>query len=79
MAKAEPVTPVAPVYRLPDFVFFRHGQHVSHGVACAKCHGDLWTQERIQLVLEMKMKACVDCHRTSRATVTCTACHELSQ
>jgi hypothetical protein len=27
----------------------------------------------------MKMKACVDCHKASHATVTCTACHELSQ
>jgi hypothetical protein len=36
-------------------------------------------QERVQRVLAMKMKACVDCHTAERATVTCTACHELSQ
>jgi glucose dehydrogenase len=77
--KTETITPAAPVYRLPDFVFFRHGQHASNGVACTICHGDLGTQDRIQPVLEMKMKACVDCHRTNHAPVACTACHELSQ
>jgi glucose dehydrogenase len=75
----EAITPTAPVFRLPDFVFFKHGEHVSHGVSCAACHGNVWAQERILPVLEMKMKACVDCHRVRRAAVTCTACHELSQ
>jgi len=27
----------------------------------------------------VKMKACVDCHKESKATVDCTACHELNQ
>ena len=30
-------------------------------------------------VLEMKMRACVDCHKAQRAAVSCTVCHELSQ
>ena len=26
---------------LPDFVYFEHGVHVSSGVQCAECHGDV--------------------------------------
>lgn len=79
LAPSDEIVPTAPVYRLPDFVFFRHDQHVSHPVPCARCHGDVWMQERIQPVLPMKMKACVDCHKVQHAPVTCTTCHELSQ
>jgi hypothetical protein len=72
------ILPPSPVYRLPDFVFFRHSQHVAK-IACSACHGDVWKQDPIVQVLPMKMKACVDCHQTSRVSVTCTICHELSQ
>jgi formate-dependent nitrite reductase cytochrome c552 subunit len=73
------IVPQSPVYRLPDFVFFSHRKHEARGIACAHCHGDVWTQDQIRPVLQMKMKACVACHQTSRAKVTCTVCHELSQ
>jgi quinoprotein glucose dehydrogenase len=76
---SEKIVPASPVYRLPDFVTFRHGQHAGAGIGCASCHGDVWTHQQIAPVLEMKMKACVDCHRARRASVTCTKCHELSQ
>jgi hypothetical protein len=79
MPAAQPIVPNSPVYRLPDFIFFRHRQHVSRGIACAACHGDVWAQDRIQPVLQMKMKACVECHQANHAAVTCTVCHELSQ
>jgi hypothetical protein len=36
-------------------------------------------QDPIRAVLPMKMAACVDCHKTSKAAVTCTTCHELSR
>lgn len=73
------ILPPSPVYRLPDFVFFRHSRHVAKGIACSVCHGDVWKQDPIIPVLAMKMKACVDCHQASHAAVTCTVCHELSQ
>jgi len=73
------IVPASPVYRLPGFVFFRHRQHAARGISCAHCHGDMWTQDQIRPVLQMKMKACVDCHQTNHAKVTCTVCHELSQ
>jgi hypothetical protein len=71
--------PPPAVYRLPDFVFFRHDRHAAKGIACAACHGDVWSQDPIVPVLAMKMKACIDCHQANHAPVTCTFCHELSQ
>jgi quinoprotein glucose dehydrogenase len=73
----ESLAPQQLIYKLPDFVLFRHAAHTD--TACSSCHGDMGKQERVQRVLAMKMKACVDCHTAERATVTCTACHELSQ
>jgi formate-dependent nitrite reductase cytochrome c552 subunit len=73
------ITPVTPVYQVPGFVFFRHQQHTGKGVSCAACHGDVWQQDRMQPFRPMKMSTCIDCHRQSKATVSCTACHELSQ
>jgi hypothetical protein len=79
MPASRPIVPESPVYRLPDFVFFRHSQHAARGNSCTQCHGDVWTQDQIRPVLQMKMKACVDCHQASHAKITCTTCHELSQ
>jgi len=62
------ITPEKPVFVLPDFVVFSHARHKT---ACETCHGEH--------PLAMKMKACVDCHKSNKAVVTCTACHDLSQ
>jgi transposase len=63
-----------PVRRVPDFVFFSHARHQQAKLECASCHGTLVDQPA-----PAKMKACVDCHKTHKATIVCTACHELSQ
>jgi quinoprotein glucose dehydrogenase len=73
------ILPPSAVYRLPDFVFFRHSQHTAKGIQCEACHGNVWSQDPIVPVLAMKMKACIDCHQQNHAPVTCTVCHELSQ
>ena len=72
------IVPVKPLYTLPDFVFFSHARH-KEKVVCDTCHGNVWAGDVVKLQLNMKMKACVDCHKSSRAAVTCTACHELGQ
>ncbi len=79
MQASKEIAPVAPVYRLPDFVFFRHSRHADAGIQCAKCHGDMYAQSQVRPVLAMKMAACVDCHRATSAKIACTTCHELSQ
>lgn len=51
------------VTRLPDFVFFDHSAHVSHGVGCETCHGRVDRMAAVHKVEAMHMSWCVDCHR----------------
>jgi putative intracellular protease/amidase len=73
------IVPGKPLYQLPDFVTFSHARHKTQQVSCTTCHGDVWAEDVVKVQLRMKMKACVDCHKTNHATVVCTACHELTQ
>jgi len=75
------------VYRLPDFVFFDHSIHVTAGVACATCHGDVSRMPLIAQEAPLTMAWCLDCHRRAQriaARVTrrdraqlseCSTCH----
>ena len=72
------IVPEKPLYTLPDFIFFSHAKH-KQKVSCDTCHGDVWAGDTVKLQISLKMKACVDCHRENKATIVCTACHELSQ
>ncbi len=71
--------PVHHVYTLPDFVFFSHATHTGAGVKCDTCHGNVAASDTITKVADMRMMWCVNCHKASKATTTCTVCHELSQ
>jgi hypothetical protein len=51
------------VHRLPDFAFFSHASHVSAGLACQSCHGDVQTMVRVQQRETMSMGWCIRCHR----------------
>src|SRR5688500_12315848 len=77
--KAEQPIPSRRVYKLPDFVFFSHARHATAKIECAACHGDLKAQAKVELHRSTKMAACVDCHKESKATIVCNACHELGQ
>ncbi|MGH9632574.1 MAG: cytochrome c3 family protein [Bryobacteraceae bacterium] len=68
---------LARITRIPDFVFFSHARHHSAKVNCTACHGEVEKQET--LAQQFTMKFCVDCHKAQKATITCTACHELTQ
>jgi hypothetical protein len=51
------------VHDLPDFVYFNHGIHVSKGVACASCHGDVSKMPLMWRENTLHMQWCLDCHR----------------
>ncbi len=51
------------VYRLPDFVYFDHGIHVSRGVGCASCHGRIDRMPLTWAASTLEMRWCLDCHR----------------
>jgi hypothetical protein len=67
------------VYEAPDFVFFSHAKHATARIECKGCHGDVMLQSIVLLQQPVKMKWCVDCHKTSKAPTVCNTCHELGQ
>jgi NAD-dependent SIR2 family protein deacetylase len=53
------------VHDLPDFVYFNHSIHVSKGVGCQTCHGQI---DRMPLVYQensLQMSWCLNCHRNT--------------
>ncbi len=54
------------VHDLPDFVYFNHSVHVTQGIACEHCHGDVSQMARVVQTQPLTMGWCVDCHRTAR-------------
>lgn len=67
------------IYRLADYVFFSHARHGAAKVDCARCHGPVYERAVLAKEVDHSMKACIDCHKQNKATVVCTACHELGQ
>jgi hypothetical protein len=51
------------VNQLPDFVFFNHSAHISHGVGCSTCHGRVDRMNAVHQEVSLSMAWCVDCHR----------------
>jgi hypothetical protein len=51
------------VHQLPQFVYFDHSAHVSHGVGCAECHGRVDLMAQVYAVAPLTMNWCLDCHR----------------
>jgi hypothetical protein len=51
------------VHRFPPHAYFHHGIHVSKGVACETCHGDVRTMAQTKKVRTMSMGWCLECHR----------------
>lgn len=51
------------VHDLPDFVFFDHSAHVTHGVPCKECHGRIDQMPLTARVRSLEMRWCLSCHR----------------
>ena len=51
------------VHQLPQFVYFDHSAHVSHGVGCVECHGRVDLMGEVYAVAPLTMQWCLDCHR----------------
>ncbi|HEY3816296.1 MAG TPA: cytochrome c3 family protein [Polyangiaceae bacterium] len=50
------------VHQLPQFVYFDHSAHVSHGVGCEECHGRVDEMGQVHAVAPLTMEWCLDCH-----------------
>lgn len=55
------------VHDLPDHVYFSHKRHVTKGISCETCHGDVKRMDRITQEKPLTMGWCLDCHRGQTA------------
>jgi hypothetical protein len=51
------------VHDLPDFVYFNHSIHVSKGVGCQTCHGQVDQMPLMWKANSLNMEWCLECHR----------------
>ena len=69
------------VNALPSYVYFHHVVHVSAGIECARCHGEVKDMARVVRAQSLSMKFCLDCHRERQGNraitrlTTCSTCH----
>jgi Cytochrome c7 and related cytochrome c len=53
----------ARVTDVPDYVYFNHSIHVSKGVGCESCHGNVARMPLTYKARTLTMQFCLDCHR----------------
>lgn len=65
------------VHLLPDHVHFNHSAHVTKGVSCQTCHGEIEKMAKVYQFSDLSMGWCVNCHRQpeNKAPLNCTTCH----
>jgi hypothetical protein len=65
------------VYRLPDYVFFSHKEHIAKAAAtCETCHGPVSDSDALRKEKDISMAACMECHRLKQASIACNYCHD---
>jgi hypothetical protein len=65
----------------PDFVYFSHQPHISAGLNCETCHGDVGSMDAARSVVRMDMGWCLECHEKQEPEkiarlVDCLICHK---
>lgn len=74
------------IHALPDHVYFDHRPHVSAGILCQTCHGEVQTMDVVYQNMSLRMGNCLGCHRDPRNALPadskitrgpehCNACH----
>lgn len=51
------------VHDLPDFVYFNHSVHLTKGIGCTTCHGQIDQMPLVWKVNTLYMEWCLECHR----------------
>jgi hypothetical protein len=51
------------VHDLPDYVYFNHSIHVTKGIGCSTCHGQVDQMPLMWRVNTLQMEWCLNCHR----------------
>lgn len=74
-AEDKPI-PWVRVYRLPDYVFWKHGPHLNANVTCAECHGPVAERDVIAEETDIvTMRGCMTCHEKRQVYSDCGDCH----
>jgi hypothetical protein len=77
--KKQPI-PWVRIHHVPEYVNFPHVRHVSAGVSCQTCHGDVQKMNRVSQYSSLNMGWCVNCHVGNvkpewKARYDCSVCH----
>ena len=51
------------IHKLPDYAYFNHSAHLSAGVGCSSCHGNIAEMVEVRQAEPLSMGWCLDCHR----------------
>lgn len=51
------------VHKSPDYVYFNHSAHLSRGISCVSCHGQVNEMPEVYHAKSLSMGFCLDCHR----------------
>ncbi len=51
------------IHKAPDYVYFNHAAHVSSGISCVECHGNIHQMEEAYHAESLSMGFCLECHR----------------
>jgi cytochrome c7-like protein len=65
------------VYRVPDFVFFSHKNHIGAEEKCETCHGPVAERTVLAKEVSTSMTACMNCHQQREVSNDCHFCHAL--
>ena len=49
--------------KLPQYVYYNHSVHVTKGIGCSTCHGDVTAMQMTYRANAFEMRFCLDCHR----------------
>ncbi len=65
------------VYKVPEFVQFKHQPHLRNDVQCQECHGPVEEMDRVYKASSLSMGWCLSCHRQQPADSDVATDHEL--
>ena len=71
---ARPI-PWVRIHKVPDYVQFPHMRHVTAGVTCQTCHGEVQKMKQVFQYASLNMGWCINCHIERKARYDCSSCH----
>jgi len=61
--------PWVQIHRMPEYVYFNHSVHVTRGISCVNCHGQINQMDEVYRAKPLSMSFCLECHRNPAAFI----------